>query len=143
MNTCILMAEIVKNPELRYTTDNTPVADMLVEFPGFRDEDPSATLKVVGWKNLATEMKEQYRQGEHVVIEGRLGMNTIERPEGFKEKRAELTASRIHRLSAVAPTPSATETVLSEAQAASAVTEAAQETVAEAVPEFAQADAEF
>jgi single-stranded DNA-binding protein len=35
-----------------------------------------------------------------VVIEGRLSMNTIDRPEGFKEKRAELTASRIYKLGA-------------------------------------------
>ena len=32
------------------------------------------------------------------MIEGRLHMNTIERPEGFKEKRAELVVSRIYSL---------------------------------------------
>ena len=48
-------------------------------------------------------------------MEGRLGMNTIERPEGFKEKRAELTISRIYEMSnlgsninAAAPAPVAT-----------------------------------
>lgn len=99
MNSCILMAEIVQAPQLRYTSDNqTPIAEMLVQFPGLRDEDPPSTLKVVGWGNLAQEIQEQYHQGDHVVIEGRLGMNTIDRPEGFKEKRAELTAQKIHRL---------------------------------------------
>ena len=33
MNSCILMAEIIKNPELRYTPDNQmAVADMFVQF---------------------------------------------------------------------------------------------------------------
>ena len=99
MNSCILMAQIIQDPELRYTADTqTPIAQMLVQFPGTRPEDPPTTLKVVGWGNFANEIKEKYSAGDRVVIEGRLNMNTIDRPEGFKEKRAELTASRIYQL---------------------------------------------
>lgn len=98
MNSCILMAEIVQEPQLRYTPEQTALAEMLVQFPGLRAEDSLATLKVVGWGNLAQEIQQQYRQGDRVIIEGRLSMNTVERPEGFKEKRAELTVQRIHSL---------------------------------------------
>jgi len=98
MNSCILMAEIVQAPQLRYTTDQMAIAEMLVQFPGLRTEDPPATLKVVGWGNLAQEIQQNYHQGDRVIIEGRLSMNTVERPEGFKEKRAELTVQRIHSL---------------------------------------------
>lgn len=99
MNSCILMAQIIQDPELRYTQDTqTPIAQMLVEFPSQRSEDPPARLRVVGWGNLANTIKENYYAGDRVVIEGRLSMNTIERPEGFKEKRAELTASHIYKL---------------------------------------------
>jgi single-strand DNA-binding protein len=101
MNSCVLMAEIIKAPELRYTQDGQlPIAEMLVQFAGARAEDPAETLKVVGWGNLAQQIQEQFNQGDRVVIEGRLGMNTIDRPEGFKEKRAELTATRVHLLGA-------------------------------------------
>ncbi len=101
MNSCVLMAEIIKEPELRYTPDNqNQIAQMLVEFPGSRAEEPAATLKVVGWGKLAEEIHSSYHQGDRVIIEGRLSMNTIDRPEGFKEKRAELTASRIYKLGA-------------------------------------------
>ena len=59
MNSCVLMAKVIRNPELRYTSDNQrEVAQMLVEFAGRRSEDPPATLKVVGWGGLATQMKE-------------------------------------------------------------------------------------
>ncbi len=98
MNSCILMAEIVEEPQLRYTPDQTALAEMLVQFPGPRAEDAPATLKVVGWGNLAQQIQQQYHQGDRVIIEGRLSMNTIDRPEGFKEKRAELTVQRIHSL---------------------------------------------
>ena len=101
MNSCILMAEITQDPQLRYTSDNqTAVAEMVVQFAGLRDDEPMATMKVVGWGNLAQEIQERYHQGDRVIIEGRIGMNTVERPEGFKEKRAEMTAQRIHLLDA-------------------------------------------
>jgi single-stranded DNA-binding protein len=100
MNSCILMAEIVQEPQLRYTSDQTPVTEMLVQFPGLKAEDPPATLKVVGWGNLAQTIQDNYHQGDRVVLEGRININTIDRPEGFKEKRAEMTAQRIHRLGA-------------------------------------------
>ncbi|MEB3277620.1 MAG: single-stranded DNA-binding protein [Lyngbya sp.] len=98
MNNCILMVEIVQAPQLRYTADNQiPIAEMLVKFPNLRDNS-FAVLKVVGWGNLAQEINEKYHQGDHVIVEGRLSMNTIDRPEGFKEKRAELTAQKIYML---------------------------------------------
>lgn len=106
------MAEIIKNPELRYTADNQmAVADMFVQFApplGSRPDDRHPTIEVVGWGNLATEMKENYKQGDRVTIEGRLEMNTIER-DGFKEKRARLVASRLYHIVAV-DTPAAAPT---------------------------------
>lgn len=99
MNSCVLMAQIIQAPELRYTSDTeTPIAQMLVEFPGLKAEEQPATLKVVGWGNLAQEIKEMYSVGDRVAIEGRLSINTVERPEGFKEKRVELVASRLYKL---------------------------------------------
>ena len=89
----------MSTPELRYTSDaQTEVAQMLVEFEGRRSEDPPSTLKVVGWGNLATRMKETCVEGARLILEGRLSMNTFERKEGFKEKRAELVISHFYAL---------------------------------------------
>ncbi len=90
------MAEIVQEPQLRYTAENqTPISEMLVKFSNGR-EDSFATLKVVGWGNLAQEISQKYHPGDQVILEGRLRMSMIERPEGFKEKRAELTVQKIY-----------------------------------------------
>lgn len=100
MNSCILMADIIQEPQLRYTSDNLEIAEMLVQFPSMRESDPPGTLKVIGWGRLARELQENYHLGDRVILEGRLGMRTIERREGFKEKKAELTVQRIHGLGA-------------------------------------------
>ena len=102
MNSFILMAEIIQPPQLRYTNENKPVADMLVQFSGVRQDEQPATLRVVAWGNLAEEVNDTCKQGDRLVIEGRLSMNTVERPEGFREKRAELVARKIHHLAPVA-----------------------------------------
>ena len=99
MNSCILMAQITSQPQLRYTQDNqTPLTEMMVEFPSLRETDPPSSLKAVAWGDLANEVSQNYQPGENVIVEGRLRMNIIERQEGFKEKRAEFTISRIHRI---------------------------------------------
>lgn len=104
MNSCVLMAEIISEPQLRFTQEaQLAVTEMTVQFPALRAEEAAGTLKVIGWGSLAEQMQSQFHQGDRVVIEGRLGMNSIDRPEGFKEKRAELTASRIHILGADTP----------------------------------------
>lgn len=98
MNSCILMAEIVGDPELRSTQDGMNVSNVLIEFEGTREGDPSAKIRLVGWGNLAEEIKNNYHRGDRIIIEGRLSMNLIDMPEGYKEKRAELVASRIYPL---------------------------------------------
>lgn len=101
MNHCLLEVEVLELPQLRYTQDNqTPVAEMTVQFEGLRPDDPSSQLKVVGWGNLAQELQGSVQVGQKLVLEGRLRMNTVNRQDGVKEKRAELTLARLHPLNA-------------------------------------------
>lgn len=96
MNNCLLMGEVVQPPQLRYTSDNqTPIAEFVLQIPPVKAGDGPAQLKVVGWGNLGQDIQSKYRVGDRLVVEGRLSMNTLTRPEGFKEKRAELVAQRV------------------------------------------------
>lgn len=100
MNSCTLMAEIVESPQLRRTQDDTPVANMLVQFEGLRENDPPAMLRVTGWGNLAEELHAQYRAGDRVILMGNLKMDRLEvEKQGvrYKETRAELRLSRIYK----------------------------------------------
>ena len=98
MNSCILMAQIVSNPELRSTQDQTSVSSMMVEFESTREGEAPGKVQVEGWGRLAEDIKQNYGAGDRIIIEGRLSMNLFEMPEGYKEKRAKLVASRIYPL---------------------------------------------
>ncbi|MGL5943930.1 MAG: single-stranded DNA-binding protein [Waterburya sp.] len=99
MNSCILMAQIVSDPELRTTQDQMTVSSMMVEFEPSREGEEPGKVQVEGWGSIAEEMKNNYSAGDQIIIEGRLSMNLFEMPEGYKEKRAKLVASRIYPLS--------------------------------------------
>ena len=100
LNHCLLEVEVLEAPQVRYTQDNqTPVAEMTVSLEGLRPDDPAGQLKVVGWGNLAQDLQNRVQVGQRLVLEGRMRMNTVTRQDGVKEKRAELTLSRLHPLS--------------------------------------------
>ncbi len=99
MNSCVLLAKIVRSPQLRYIQDNQlAVTDMMVEFESTAPDSPPNTLKAVAWGNLATDVQQQYHEGDQVVLTGRLKMDLQER-QGYKEKVAEITISHIYPLS--------------------------------------------
>lgn len=100
MNHCLLEAEVMEAPQIRYTQDNqTPIAEMTVQIEGLRPDDPPSTLKVIGWGNLAQDLQNRVRAGQRLVLEGRMRMNSVPRADGVREKKAELTLSRLHPLS--------------------------------------------
>ena len=102
MNRCLIQAVINSAPQMRYTKENqTPIAEMLVNFKGLRSEDPTRDLKILGWGNIAQEMVNELKEGQNIVIEGRLRMNSVTRKDGTKEKQPELTASKIHKITPV------------------------------------------
>ena len=107
MNHCLIQAVINSVAQMRYTKENqTPIAEMSVNFRGLRSEDPTRDLKVIGWGNIAQEMVDELKVGQNIVIEGRLKMNSVTRKDGTKEKQPELTASKIHQISQVEVTKS-------------------------------------
>ena len=102
MNHCLIQAVINSAPQMRYTKEQqTPIAEMIVNFKGLRSEDPTRALKIIGWGNIAQEMVDELKEGQNIVIEGRLKMNSVTRKDGTKEKQPELTASKIHQISPV------------------------------------------
>ncbi|WP_295457606.1 single-stranded DNA-binding protein [Synechococcus sp. UW140] len=114
MNQCLLEVEVLEAPKIRYTQDNqTPIAEMSVRLEGLRPEDPAGELKVVGFGSLAQDLQNRVVVGQRLVVEGRLRMNTVARPDGLKEKKVEFTLSRLHPLgspsvsSAASPSPAA------------------------------------
>ena len=102
MNHCLIQAVINSAPQMRYTKENqTPIAEMIVNFKGLRSEDPARDIKIIGCGNIPQQMVDELNEVQNIVIEGRLKMNSVTRQDGTKEKQPELTASKIHQIEPV------------------------------------------
>jgi single-stranded DNA-binding protein len=98
MNSATFIGTLLSQPELRYTTDNqTPIAKATFQFHS-RDQEPApANICIVAYGNVSEALK-GFQRGQRVAVEGALRMNTVERKDGYKEKVAELSVSRIHEI---------------------------------------------
>ncbi len=97
MNHCLLEIQVQKAPVVRYTPDNkTPIAEIEGLFEGLREDDPKSIIKVLGWGRMAEELQNRVQINQRLIVEGRLRMNTVTRQDGTKEKKAEITLSRLH-----------------------------------------------
>jgi single-strand DNA-binding protein len=109
MNAIAILGEVVGDPELRETPDGLAIAKFPLRFAAARPEEAPYQVSVVVFgrvarpgesgRNLAQEVAQQFHQGDTVVVEGQLRMNTIER-DGYKEKRAEVQARKVVSVSA-------------------------------------------
>lgn len=93
MNSAALFGQIISPPELRYTEDNQlPIATTLFQFEqmGTGGEPVMATVQLKAWGKNSSELLMETSAGQKVVVSGSLRLNKVDRPEGFKETRAEI-----------------------------------------------------
>lgn len=100
MNNCTLALTISELPEVRYTANGDKTGQSVGEFysPHHHEKSqpsPPSEIKIIAWGESLTEQLYNLEIGRQYIISGRLSTNTVERAEGFKEKRVELIAERI------------------------------------------------
>ncbi len=76
MNKVILIGRLTRNPELRYTGSNTPVATFSLavnrSFTNKNGEREADFINCVVWRKLAETVKNYLFQGSQVAVEGRI-----------------------------------------------------------------------
>jgi len=97
LNHCLLEALILEISQIN-NQDNLAMVETMVEIKGLKPNDLAIRLKVVGWGNIAHVLQSELQIGQLCLLEGRLRMKTITRPDGLKEKKAEVIVSKIHHL---------------------------------------------
>lgn len=101
LNKVMLIGNITRDPELRYTPQNTAVCRLSVATnrswtgaDGSQQESTEFT-PVVAWGKLAEIANQILSKGRKVYVEGRLQTNTWENKEGESRKTTEVIADQI------------------------------------------------
>jgi single-strand DNA-binding protein len=104
VNKVILIGNVGKQPEVRYTQNGTPVASFsLATTESFKGQDGEWQDKtewhdVVCWRFLAERVEKFVNKGSRLYIEGKLQTRSWEGQDGKKNYRTEVVASDLMML---------------------------------------------
>ena len=122
-NRVLLMGNLTRNPELRYTPSGTAVSDLgLAVNENFKNKagetvEQTCFVDVVVWGRQAEIASEYLKKGSSVFVEGRLQLDQWENQQGEKRSKLRVRADRIQFLSG---TNKGTEQVASKSNEPSA-----------------------
>ncbi|MDO8452356.1 MAG: single-stranded DNA-binding protein [bacterium] len=101
LNKVILIGNLTRDPELRYTPQGTPVCTFGIATnrswstdTGEKKEDAEFHT-IVAWNRLAEIVAEFLQKGRQAYIEGRLQTREWDAPDGTKRQRTEIIASEV------------------------------------------------
>lgn len=102
MNKVFLIGRLVRDPELRYTSSNIPVASFSLavnrNFTNQSGEREADFINIVVWRKQAENCKNYINQGSQVAIDGRLQTRTYEDQNGQKRYVTEVVADNVQFL---------------------------------------------
>jgi single-strand DNA-binding protein len=100
MNKVILMGRITAEPEIRYTTNNIPIArfKIAVNRPGkSQDGKPSADfIQITAWRSTAEFIAKYFAKGQQVLVEGYLRNNSWTDQQGNKRYSDDIHAEHVY-----------------------------------------------
>ena len=102
MNRVFLIGRLTRDPELRYTGNNLPVATFTLavnrNFTNQTGEREADFINIVVWRKQAENIKNYLTQGSQVAVEGRIQTRSYDDQEGKKRYVTEIIADNVQFL---------------------------------------------
>ena len=99
LNHIVLMGRLTRDPELRYTQSQIPVASfrIAVDRDFGRGEDRQTDfIDVVAWRSTGEFVNKYFHKGSMIVVSGRLQMREWTDRDGNKRTSAEVVADNVY-----------------------------------------------
>lgn len=101
LNRIIIQGRLVRDPELRKTSDDTPVASFTLACErDFKDratgEKQTDFIDITAWRATAEFVSRYLTKGRMAIVEGRLQIRRWEGNEGNKRTAPEIVASGVY-----------------------------------------------
>ena len=101
LNHIVLMGRLTRDPELRYTQSQVPVATFRIAVDrdfGGRDgaEKQTDFIDVVAWRSTGEFVSKYFTKGSMAVVSGRLQLRDWTDREGNKRTSAEVVADNVY-----------------------------------------------
>lgn len=102
MNKVFLIGRLTRDPELRYTGNNTAVASFAIavnrNFTNQSGDREADFINIVVWRKQAENVKNYLTQGSQVAIDGRIQVRSYDDKDGQKRYVTEVVADNVEFL---------------------------------------------
>ena len=101
LNHIVLMGRLTRDPELRYTGSNVPVASFSIAVDrdfgrGENGEKQTDFIDVVAWRQTGEFVSKYFQKGSMAVVSGRLQIRDWTDRDGNKRTSAEVVADNVY-----------------------------------------------
>ncbi len=100
LNQIAIMGRLTRDPELRYTPAQTPVASFTIavdrDYTNDSGERPTDFVDCVAWRSTAEFVSKYFRKGSMAVVSGRLQFRDWTDREGGKRRSTEILAESVY-----------------------------------------------
>ena len=100
LNHIVIMGRLTRDPELRYTQSQTPVASftLAVDRDRTNDQGERATdfIDCIAWRQTGEFVNKYFRKGSMAVVAGRLTIRDWTDRDGNKRRSAEVVAENVY-----------------------------------------------
>lgn len=100
LNTITIMGRLTRDPELRYTQSQTPVASFTVacerDFAGQDQEKVTDFIDCVAWRQGGEFVSKYFHKGSMIIVDGRLQSRKWEDRDGNKRVSWEINAEHCY-----------------------------------------------
>jgi len=98
-NRVVLAGNLTRDPELRFTQQGVPVASLSIAVNRVRSKSEAVDFfNVSAWRELGERVANYKKQGDPVLIEGRLQYRTWQTPDGTKRNAVDVVADNVQFL---------------------------------------------
>jgi single-strand DNA-binding protein len=99
-NTITIIGNVTRDPELRYLTSGTALAQLGVAvnrryMQNNEWQEETSFFDVVCWRDLADNVSESISKGDRVIVTGRLEQRSWETQDGDKRSKVEIVADEV------------------------------------------------
>jgi single-strand DNA-binding protein len=101
LNKVMIIGNVGRDPELRYTPDGTPTTKFSVavsrvwKTPDGEQKEETEWFNVVTWRKLAETCSNYVYKGQKVYVEGRLQTRKWTDPQGVEKRFVDLVANQV------------------------------------------------
>lgn len=101
LNKITLMGRLTKDPEMRYTQNQTPIASFALAVErDFPDKDTGGKqadfINCIAWRNTADFISKYFKKGTMAVVSGRLQIRNWKDKNGDNRQAAEVVVDSIY-----------------------------------------------